>query len=105
MALTTTGIGDGGGENTWVVYILFPPPDHSRTEYCNKTHYGNFPGGGAETGVNSVEAVVGAGGLGPVGDVGGGLDRLIVIGGEGGRGGSGGRQINKVGGCFSMLIP
>ena len=53
----------GGGD------LHLPPPEHSLTVQCNKTHYGPVSGGGETSGVTSVQAVVGAGSLGMGGDV------------------------------------
>ena len=68
----SVGSDDGGGI-TGGGYLHIPPLEHSHTVHCNQDHYGPISGGGAESGVKGVQAVVGAGWLGIGGDADGGL--------------------------------
>ena len=61
LGLPPTGGGDDGGRPAGGGYIHRLPPEHSREIHCDKTHYRPVSGGGATTGENGVEAVVGAG--------------------------------------------
>ena len=85
MLLPPTGEGDGGGVHIVVGDICIPPPEHSRTIYCDKSHYGPVSGDGAEPWGKGVEAVVGSGGLGTEGVADGSSDIGIGTGVEGQR--------------------
>ena len=61
IGLTPTGGCNGGGVHTGGRDICHPPPEHSCTIYCDKSHCGPVCGGGAETRGKVSEAVVGAG--------------------------------------------
>ena len=64
---------DGGGGINGGWYLHLPPPEHSRTVYCDQAHYGPVSGVRAEAGVKGGQAVVGEGRLGLLGDTYGGL--------------------------------
>ena len=68
----------GGGGTAGGGDLRLPPPEHSRTVYRDKAHYGPVSGGGEEDGAKGVQAVVGTrqGGCGGYryGSLGGGTD-------------------------------
>ena len=41
--------------------LHIPPPEHVCTVHCNQSHNGPVSDGGAETGANDIQAVVGTG--------------------------------------------
>ena len=85
MGLPPTGRGNGRGGYTGVGDIHHPPPEHSRTIYCNTDNYGPVSGGGVAPRVKGVEAVMVSGGPGSMGETDGGSYGRIGNIGEGGR--------------------
>ena len=60
MGLSPAGESDGGGGITREVDLRLPPPEHSRTVYCDQAHYGPVSDGGSEAWVKGGKAVVGS---------------------------------------------
>ena len=85
MVLPPTGEGNGGGVHIVGGDIRNLPLEHSRTIYCDKSHYGPVSGDGADPWGKGVEAVVGSGGLGTEGVADGSSDIGIGTGVEGQR--------------------
>ena len=72
MGLSPSGGRDGGGRTAGGGDLSIPPPEHSRTFFCDQVHYGTVYGGRAESRVKGDQAVVGAGRTGYGGDADGG---------------------------------
>ena len=84
MKIFPAGGRNGGSRDAGGGDLLIPPPEHGRTVHCNQAHYGPVSSGGAETGANDIQALVGTGrgGCGRDGDGGSGGG---TYGGGGGR--------------------
>ena len=77
-----------GGRITGDGYLRLPMPEHSRTVYCDQSHYGPVSGDGEASGVKGGQAVTGRGRIGLGQDVdsgpgrrtdrGGGVDRTMT---------------------------
>ena len=78
MGVFPTGGSDGRGGITVGGYLCLPPPEQILAVHCYQAHYGPVSGGGAKSGVEGVQVVLGAGRLGLGGEakiiLGGGMD-------------------------------
>ena len=78
-----TGGRDGRSRTIVGGDLCIPPPENGHTVHCNKAHYGPVSGGGADTGANYIQVVVGTG-WGACGrDADGGLRGRTGVGGRG----------------------
>ena len=68
MVLSPAVGSDGGGGTEEGGDLRLLPPKHSRTVYCNQTHYGPVSSGGAESRIKGGQVVVVAGRTGFGGD-------------------------------------